>query len=74
MREYFDALAGYGITDLAWDDCWEQYRHGVFTTLIMAIAPSMLVEQTERGDRMFLTSTRRGCAMARSLDSVALLG
>jgi hypothetical protein len=33
----------------------------------------MLVEQTERGDRMFTTMIRRHCALVKDLNAVAIL-
>jgi hypothetical protein len=44
-----------------------------FGTLVMAIASSMLVERTERGDRMFLCSVERACAQIDHLDALELL-
>jgi hypothetical protein len=34
----------------------------------------MLVEQTPRGDEMFLTMIRRGCAHVAELESASLVG
>ena len=44
-----------------------------FGTLVMAIASSMLVERTARGDRMFLCSVERACAQIDDLDALELL-
>ena len=73
VREYHDALVGFGVDGYSWEECWRHYRLGAFTTLIMSIAPSMLVERTERGDEMFMTSLRRGAAQIRDLGALALL-
>jgi hypothetical protein len=40
----------------------------------MAVAASMLVERTARGDEMFLTMARRHARHALDLDAAALLG
>ncbi|MCU1601146.1 MAG: hypothetical protein JWO22_1855 [Frankiales bacterium] len=59
--------------DYDWEDCWRDYRRMSFGTLVMAIASSMLVERTERGDRMFLCSVERACAQVDHLDALELL-
>jgi fructosamine-3-kinase len=59
--------------DYSWDACWRDYRRMAFGTLVMAIASSMLVERTERGDTMFLCSVERACAQVDALDSLELL-
>jgi hypothetical protein len=59
--------------DLDWDDCWEQYRRFTFAGLIMAIAASMLVEQTTRGDDMFMAMANRHGRHALDLDAESLI-
>jgi aminoglycoside/choline kinase family phosphotransferase len=73
LRLYHRELLAYGVGDFDWDQCWLEYRRCTFTGLVMAIASSMLVERTERGDRMFLTSIERTCAQIEDLDALALL-
>ena len=73
VRRYHEALLAQGIDDFPWELCWEEYRRGSFASLIMTVAPSMLVERTERGDEMFLGSLRRGVAQVRDLDALDLL-
>lgn len=65
--------AELGVPSYSWDDCWRDYRRMTFGTLVMAIASSMLVERTERGDRMFLCSVDRACAQIDHLDALELL-
>lgn len=65
---YHDGLGALGV-DLGWDECWEQYRRYSFSGLIMAIAASMLVVQTERGDDMFVTMAQRHGRHALDLDA-----
>ena len=72
-REGVESLLAQGIDDFDWDRCWREYRRGSFANLVMTVAPSMLVERTERGDQMFLASLRRGVAQIRDLDAVDLL-
>ena len=70
VRHYHRELA---VPDYPWEQCWEDYRRMSFGTLVMAIASSMLVARTERGDRMFLCSVERACAQVDDLDALELL-
>ncbi len=73
LREYHSALKELGAPRFAWGECWEGYRHQAFHGVVMAVAASMLVERTDRGDDMFMTSLARHAQQAIDLDSVALL-
>ncbi|MEY2461517.1 MAG: hypothetical protein QOG30_3347 [Acidimicrobiaceae bacterium] len=72
VRAYHGALTAAGV-ELAWDDCWQQYRRHTFAGLMMAVAASMLVEQTERGDDMFMAMANRHGRHALDLDAEALI-
>ncbi|HMJ76661.1 MAG TPA: aminoglycoside phosphotransferase family protein [Iamia sp.] len=73
VRRYHDGLLAAGIEDFSWDTCWREHRRSTFAGLVMAVAASMLVEQTERGDQMFLTMASRHAQHALDLDAVELL-
>ena len=51
---YFRSLQESGVDEFSWNDCWELYRQGVFAGFAVTVVASMLVQQTERGDKMFL--------------------
>jgi hypothetical protein len=72
VRAYHAAMRAAGV-DLAWDECWQQYRRHTFAGLVMAVAASMLVEQTERGDDMFMAMANRHGGHALDLDAEALI-
>ncbi|TMM16990.1 MAG: DUF1679 domain-containing protein [Actinobacteria bacterium] len=74
VRAYHGALRAAGVDGLDWDECWTQYRRYTFAGLIMAVAASMLVEQTERGDDMFVTMAQRHGRHAIDLEAEALIG
>jgi aminoglycoside phosphotransferase (APT) family kinase protein len=74
VRDHLDRLRAAGVEGYGWDAGWEDYRRGTWSGLIMAVAASMLVERTERGDEMFLTMARRHARHALDLDAAALLG
>ena len=72
VRSYDAGMRAMGV-DLDWDDCWQQYRRHTFSGLVMAVAASMLVEQTERGDDMFMAMANRHGRHALDLDAEALI-
>jgi hypothetical protein len=73
LEGYHADLVAAGVRDYGWDRCWRDYRRGAWAGLIMAIAASMLVERTARGDQMFLTMAARHSRHALDLDAVELL-
>ncbi|MBQ74896.1 MAG: hypothetical protein CMQ20_07710 [Gammaproteobacteria bacterium] len=73
IRDYHAALIKAGIADVSWDRCWLEYRRGVFSGFALTVVATALVDQTERGDQMFLTMARRHARMAIELDSWAFL-
>jgi hypothetical protein len=72
VRAYHEALRAADV-DLDWDDCWQQYRQHTFAGLVMAVAASMLVEQTERGDDMFMAMANRHGRHALELEAEKLI-
>ena len=74
VRGYHAGLLAGGVADYPWERCWHDYRRGTPSGLIMAIAASMLVERTDRGDQMFLTMAARHARHALDLDAPATFG
>ena len=73
VREYHRALLAAGVEGYDWNTCWDDYRRYSFGGLIMAIAASMLVERTDRGDDMFMTMASRHSTQALDLGADAFL-
>lgn len=73
VERYFSVLSSYGLGGYDFEDCWRDYRRASFAGLVMAVVASMIVGQTERGDRMFMAMAHRSAAMAMDLDGLALL-
>jgi len=69
LRLYYDALRARGVNGYSWERCWSDYRRYAFSGFLMAVAASMMVVQTERGDEMFLTMARRHGAQIVDLDA-----
>ena len=73
VRTYHAGLVANGVSGYDWDRCWRDYRRGTWAGLVMAVAASMLVERTERGDQMFLTMAERHSRHALDLDTPAVI-
>ena len=73
LRLYYDALCARGVDGYSWERCWNEYRRYAFSGFLMAVAASMMVVQTERGDEMFLTMARRHGAQIVDLDAEEFL-
>ncbi len=73
VREYYEALHAHGVRGFDWEDCWLGYRRETFLGIVMTVAPALLVERTERGDEMFMTSLARYAQQVLDLDALELL-
>jgi aminoglycoside/choline kinase family phosphotransferase len=73
VRDYHRGLGEAGVTGYGWDECWADYRRGTYAGLVMAVAASMLVERTARGDEMFLTMAARHSRHVLDHDAAELL-
>ena len=73
VQRYHTGLLSAGVTGYDWQRCWTDYRRGTWSGLVMAVAASMLVERTARGDEMFLTMAARHARHALDLDAVAVI-
>jgi aminoglycoside/choline kinase family phosphotransferase len=74
VRRYHEGLLAAGVRAYDFDRCWTDHRRGTWSGLIMAVAASMLVERTDRGDEMFMAMAHRHARHALDLDAPALLG
>jgi hypothetical protein len=73
LAHYHDTLCRLGVRDYPLDRLRADVRHESFAGILMAIVASMIVERTDRGDLMFLTSTMRHAQHAIDEDAPALL-
>lgn len=71
LRAYHDALGPRPPITLS--EVAEGVRRQSFFGVMMAIVSSMLVERTERGDRMFMTLLQRHCDHVLDIDALATL-
>ena len=73
VRTYHERLVERGVKGYTFDECWLEYRRHAHASLIMAIAASMLVGRTERGDRMFMAMADRSAQLAIDVDAFGAL-
>ena len=71
---YHQALIDQGVEDYSLESLVADYRRECFGGLMMGVGASMMVKQTDRGDRMFLASVSRHAQQALDLDALAVLG
>ena len=73
VAHYHRALCAHGVRDYPLERLRRDVRRDTFGGVLMAVVASMVVQRTERGDLMFLTSTTRHAQHALDADAPALL-
>ncbi len=73
VRRYHECLVDAGVRAMSFGECFERYRGMAFGGLLMSVAAAMLVERTDRGDDMFMTTFSRHAQHAIDLDALSLL-
>jgi hypothetical protein len=73
LAHYHDALHRGGVRGYSLEQLQADTRLDTFGGVLMAIVAAMVVQRTERGDLMFLTSTTRHAQHALDVDAPALL-
>ena len=74
VRAYHAAIEAAGVKDYEWQDCWNDYRRGTFSGFAVTVIASMMVQQTDRGDEMFIVMARRHSRHALDLGAQEFLG
>jgi hypothetical protein len=74
VEDYHRALLESGIEAYDAQQCWNDYRRGVFAGFAVTVVAAPMVQQTERGDAMFTAMARRHARHALDLGSAELLG
>lgn len=70
LRQYHDDLVRYGVRDYDFEHLMRDYRHYSFAVLAVAIAATVIVKRTERGDRLFMHMIT--CGAHQAIDNRAL--
>lgn len=70
LRQYHADLLAYGVQDYSFDHLLQDYRYYSFAAIAVAVAATVIVKRTERGDRMFMQMITG--AAHQALDNQAL--
>lgn len=73
LEHYLHALGAEGVNDYSLDQLTSDYRYCAFSGFIMSVIAAMQVEQTERGDKMFMTMFNLPTELIADLDALAVL-
>ena len=73
LHFYHAELINNGVTDYSFDHLMADYRHYSFAVLAVIIAATVIVKQTERGDRMFMQMINGGAYQALDNDALDVL-
>ncbi len=73
VADYHQALRSAGVSGYDWGRCWDDYRRGTFAGFGVTVIASMIVQQTARGDAMFITMARRHARHALELGAEEFL-
>ena len=72
LAEYHQRLSERGVR-YDFDQLWDDYRSRAFSLFLVAFYAAMLVNQTPRGDEMFLAMVRSSTDQVLDLESLAFL-
>ena len=73
LKRWHDAICAKGVNGYSFDDAVRDYRYFTFSGFSVAFAAPMIVERTERGDKMFMTMIRRHVDQIMANDALSLL-
>jgi hypothetical protein len=74
VRDYHRRLESAGVGGYPWTDCWADYRRGTFAGFLVTVIASMIVQETARGNEMFVVMAQRHTRHALDLGAAELLG
>lgn len=74
LDTYHRELVAQGVDGYDREDLDADYRHFAFAGINVAVGAAMMVQRTERGDRMFLTMLERHVAHVIDTGALAILG
>ena len=74
LRGYHEELLRHGVSGYGFDQLRKHYRHYAFAVLAVAIAATVIVKQTPRGDQLFMKMVTDGAHQILDNDALDLLG
>lgn len=73
VAAYHQSLCTFDIGDYDLEQCWQDYRFGVFHSAMITVFGAAAGIRSERGDRMFTVMAERSAAAINDLDALSLL-
>ena len=73
LKEYHSLLLSGGVEHYSFEELLIDYRHYSFAVLVVAIAATVIVKKTERGDRLFMKMVSDGAYQAIDNEAADLL-
>ena len=73
VRAYHERLLASGVRGYPFERCWTDYRRGSFAGFAVAVIASMIVQETARGNEMFLAMASRHARHALDLGAEEFL-
>ncbi len=70
LHYYYSELIANGVTDYSFDDLMSDYRHYSFAQIVVAVAATVIVKRTERGDRLFMYMVTQAANQAMDNDAL----
>jgi aminoglycoside/choline kinase family phosphotransferase len=74
LHEYHDQLQVNGVSGYSYEQLTRDYRHYTFAALAVALGATLLVKQTERGDRMLIRMITDAGNHVLDTDALDVLG
>jgi len=74
LRGYHDDLVAQGVSGYSFDDLMGDYRHYTFAALAVALAATVIVKRTERGDRMLMRMVQDAAHHVLDTGALDMLG
>lgn len=74
LRGYHDDLVANGVSGYPFDELMNDYRHYTYAALAVALAATVIVKRTERGDRMLMRMIQDGAYHVLDAGALDVLG
>jgi hypothetical protein len=73
VEAYHRRLVTLGVEGYGAQQCWEDYRYGLFQGPLITVLGAFVAQPTERGDRMFAIMAERSSAAITDHEAMSLL-
>jgi Ecdysteroid kinase-like family len=73
VEAYHHRLVALGVDGYGAEQCWDDYRYGLFQGPLITVLGAFVAQPTARGDRMFPVMAERSSTAIRDLDAMSLL-